>query len=85
MGKGKGRKAAGSAALFLALWYCTSLVTLFLNKYILSGLNGNPQTLAMTQMVTTCVMGAIKVGAPLALCGVRGSTTLQQCTRKTCY
>ncbi len=55
------RKAAASATMFLALWYLTSLTTLFLNKYILSTLHANPQTLAMTQMVTTCVMGALKV------------------------
>ena len=52
----------GTKALaFLSLWYLASLVTLFMNKYILSTLKGNPQTLAVAQMTTTCVMGAGKV------------------------
>ena len=50
-----------TAAVYLAAWYVASLVTLFLNKHILSTLQGNPQTLAMVQMTTTCVMGAGKV------------------------
>ena len=59
---------APKAVLFMALWYVTSLITLFMNKYILSGLQGNPQTLAVAQMTTTCVMGAGKVrGCPLRL------------------
>lgn len=58
----------GTKALaFLSLWYLASLVTLFMNKYILSTLKGNPQTLAVAQMTTTCVMGAGKVRSSLRL------------------
>ncbi len=58
-----------SAVVYLCAWYMASLVTLFLNKHILSTLKGNPQTLAMVQMTTTCVMGAVKVrGCSCACC-----------------
>lgn len=55
------RLLSPAALTFLALWYLTSLSTLFLNKHILSTLQGNPQSLAVAQMTTTCVMGAAKV------------------------
>eukprot|EP00947_MAST-08B_sp_MAST-8B-sp1_P005010 g5010.t1 len=46
--------------VYLGLWYLASLVTLFINKHVLS--NGiNAQVLAVVQMTTTCVMGAAKV------------------------
>lgn len=48
------------AFVFMGLWYFTSMVTLFLNKHILSGIGGSPQILGMAQMTTTCVMGAAK-------------------------
>ena len=48
------------AMVYLGLWYLASLVTLFINKHVLS--NGiNAQVLAVVQMTTTCVMGAAKV------------------------
>merc|ERR1712167_315267 len=44
-----------------ALWYFFSGCTLFLNKYILSGLKVNPNALGAYQMCITCVLGGIKV------------------------
>lgn len=49
------------ATVFIALWYTSSLTTLFLNKHILSTLHVDAQTLAMAQMFTTCGLGAVKV------------------------
>jgi solute carrier family 35, member E2 len=46
---------------WMGSWYCCSLVTLFLNKIILSDLGGDVQTLGLVQMLTTATMGALKV------------------------
>ena len=70
-----------SAAVYLSGWYLASLVTLFLNKHILSTLNGNPQTLAMVQMTTTCVMGAAKVTGCGAVEGLVTHHSIQTVTK----
>ena len=48
------------ALVYLGLWYLTSLVTLFMNKFILSR-GVDAQVLGVVQMTTTCVMGGAKV------------------------
>jgi hypothetical protein len=48
------------ALVYLGLWYLTSLVTLFMNKFILSR-DVDAQVLGVVQMTTTCVMGGVKV------------------------
>ena len=56
--------AVGAVAVWIALWYTASLVTLFMNKYILSYLNADSSVLALTQMVSTAIYGAAKVYGP---------------------
>lgn len=55
------RSAPSRVVVFVAAWYITSLVTLFSNKLILSEHGGTANTLALTQMCSTCLYGAIKV------------------------
>ncbi|XP_071052705.1 solute carrier family 35 member E2A-like isoform X2 [Onthophagus taurus] len=57
----------GRAILFLLLWYLFSGCTLFLNKYILTYLNGNPTVLGASQMLTTASCGFIQMYFP---CGM---------------
>ncbi len=53
--------------LFMSLWYACSGATLFGNKYILSTLNCDPNILAMAQMVSTAMFGALKMYGPRVL------------------
>lgn len=55
------------AIVFLLLWYIFSGCTLFLNKYILTYLNGNPTVLGACQMLTTASCGFIQMYFP---CGM---------------
>ncbi|XP_050535909.1 solute carrier family 35 member E2A-like [Daktulosphaira vitifoliae] len=55
------------AIVFLVLWYFFSGCTLFLNKYILSYLNGDPTVLGAFQMIMTTVCGFIQLYVP---CGM---------------
>ena len=48
-------------ACWLSLWYLCSGGTLFLNKIILTQLNGDVQVLGCCQMATTAFLGALKV------------------------
>ncbi|TRY98000.1 hypothetical protein DNTS_022644 [Danionella cerebrum] len=58
----------GSRALvFLVLWFFFSFCTLFLNKYILSLLEGEPGMLGAVQMLSTTVIGCVKVFVPCPL------------------
>lgn len=41
-------------------WYLTSFSTLLLNKYLLSELGVRPNTLAVVQMISTAIYGALK-------------------------
>ncbi|XP_071944455.1 solute carrier family 35 member E2A-like [Antedon mediterranea] len=52
---------------YLACWYLFSFCTLFLNKYILSTLGGEPRMLGSVQMVMTTVCGFIKMFIPCCL------------------
>ncbi|XP_077403282.1 solute carrier family 35 member E2A [Vanacampus margaritifer] len=64
---------AGSGVLnrrsltYLALWYFFSFCTLFLNKYILSLLEGQPSMLGAVQMLSTTVIGFLKMFVPCCL------------------
>ena len=51
-------------AFWMGAWYLCSLVTLFMNKIILSDLGGDVHVLGLCQMVTTAVLGAAKVYGP---------------------
>ncbi|XP_072174975.1 solute carrier family 35 member E2A-like [Diadema setosum] len=55
------------AMTYLMLWYFFSFCTLFLNKYILSTLGGNPGMLGSVQMVMTTVCGFFKMHVPCCL------------------
>ncbi|CAK9815965.1 Solute carrier family 35 member E2A [Anthophora quadrimaculata] len=55
------------AMLFLILWYFISGCTLFLNKYILSYMEGNPTVLGACQMLMTTICGFIQMYFP---CGM---------------
>ncbi|TSL97253.1 Solute carrier family 35 member E2 [Bagarius yarrelli] len=52
---------------YLTLWYFFSFCTLFLNKYILSLLEGEPSVLGAVQMLSTTVIGCIKMFVPCCL------------------
>jgi len=47
-------------SLGIAGWYLTSFGTLLLNKYLLGSLHIQPSTLAVVQMVSTAIYGALK-------------------------
>lgn len=53
------------AMSFLILWYFFSFCTLFLNKYILSTLKGDPTLLGAMQMVMTTTLGFLQMYLPL--------------------
>ncbi|XP_041480020.1 solute carrier family 35 member E2A-like [Lytechinus variegatus] len=56
-----------TAISYLLLWYFFSFCTLFLNKYILSSLKGNPGMLGSVQMMMTTICGFIKMRVPCCL------------------
>ncbi|XP_056652004.1 solute carrier family 35 member E2B [Monodelphis domestica] len=55
------------ALLYLTLWFFFSFCTLFLNKYILSLLEGEPSMLGAVQMFSTTLIGCIKIFVPCCL------------------
>ncbi|XP_069550151.1 solute carrier family 35 member E2A-like [Brachyistius frenatus] len=52
---------------YLGLWYFFSFCTLFLNKYILSLLEGEPSMLGAFQMLSTTIIGFLKMFVPCCL------------------
>uniref|UniRef100_A0A3Q2ZPG3 Solute carrier family 35 member E2B n=1 Tax=Kryptolebias marmoratus TaxID=37003 RepID=A0A3Q2ZPG3_KRYMA len=52
---------------YLSLWYFFSFCTLFLNKYILSLLEGEPSMLGAVQMLSTTFIGCLKMFVPCCL------------------
>lgn len=52
---------------YMGLWYFFSFCTLFLNKYILSLLEGEPSMLGAVQMFSTTVIGCLKMFVPCCL------------------
>lgn len=71
---GKKRKGLTNirAIVFLLLWYLFSGCTLFLNKYILTYLNGNPTILGACQMLMTAICGFLQLYFP---CGMYKPST----------
>ncbi|KAM4651564.1 solute carrier family 35 member E2B isoform 1-T4 [Discoglossus pictus] len=55
------------ALIYLSLWFFFSFCTLFLNKYILTLLEGEPSMLGAIQMLTTTFIGCIKMFIPCCL------------------
>lgn len=55
------------ALLYLTLWFFLSFCTLFLNKYILSLLEGEPSMLGAVQMLSTTCIGCLKLFLPCCL------------------
>ncbi|KAH3826926.1 solute carrier family 35 member E2B-like isoform X2 [Dreissena polymorpha] len=53
------------ALFFLVIWYFFSFCTLFLNKYILTELRGDPLLLGAMQMVMTTSLGFLQMFLPL--------------------
>eukprot|EP01147_Barroeca_monosierra_P005751 gene5751-9012_t len=58
---------------WMTSWYLCSLITLFMNKIILSSEGGNKYVLGITQMIMTAVLGAAKVYGPSALGAILGT------------
>ena len=54
----------------MSAWYLCSLGTLFMNKIILTKLNGRVHILGMVQMTMTAVLGALKVYMPMVVAGL---------------
>ncbi|KAM3871713.1 solute carrier family 35 member E2A [Diretmus argenteus] len=52
---------------YLGLWYFFSFCTLFLNKYILTLLEGEPSMLGAIQMLSTTIIGCLKMFVPCCL------------------
>ncbi|KAJ8257610.1 hypothetical protein GJAV_G00187660 [Gymnothorax javanicus] len=52
---------------YLGLWYFFSFCTLFLNKYILTLLEGEPSMLGAVQMLSTTMIGCMKMYVPCCL------------------
>ncbi|CAL8252584.1 unnamed protein product [Arctogadus glacialis] len=52
---------------YLGLWFFFSFCTLFLNKYILSLLEGEPSMLGAVQMLSTTIIGCLKMFVPCCL------------------
>lgn len=50
-----------AVVFWLSAWYATSLVTLFMNKIILTTEGGDQYVLGITQMCMTATLGAVKV------------------------
>ncbi|XP_033223534.1 solute carrier family 35 member E2A-like [Belonocnema kinseyi] len=72
----KGGLSNPRALLFLILWYVFSGCTLFLNKYILSYMEGDPTILGACQMLMTAICGFIQMYFP---CGMyRASSRLMR-------
>uniref|UniRef100_A0A914X6U9 Sugar phosphate transporter domain-containing protein n=1 Tax=Plectus sambesii TaxID=2011161 RepID=A0A914X6U9_9BILA len=55
------------ALSLLTLWYFFSFCTLFLNKYILSFMQGEPTLLGAVQMLSTTVLGFAQMYVPCGL------------------
>ncbi|KAM4703295.1 solute carrier family 35 member E2B [Rhinophrynus dorsalis] len=55
------------ALIYLTLWFFFSFCTLFLNKYILTLLEGEPGMLGAVQMLMTTFIGSIKMFIPCCL------------------
>ncbi|XP_036716398.1 solute carrier family 35 member E2B-like isoform X2 [Balaenoptera musculus] len=55
------------ALIYLTLWFFFSFCTLFLNKYILSLLEGEPSMLGAVQMLSTTLIGCVKIFVPCCL------------------
>lgn len=55
------------ALMFLSTWYFFSFSTLFLNKYILTYLKGDPTVLGTVQMLMTTMCGLIQLYVPCKL------------------
>lgn len=55
------------ALAYLTLWFFFSFCTLFLNKYILSLLEGEPSMLGAVQMLSTTLIGCAKTFIPCCL------------------
>ncbi|KAM4872481.1 solute carrier family 35 member E2B isoform 2-T2 [Thomomys bottae] len=55
------------ALLYLTLWFFFSFCTLFLNKYILSLLEAEPSMLGAVQMLSTTLIGCVKICVPCCL------------------
>ncbi|KAG8434381.1 hypothetical protein GDO86_012669 [Hymenochirus boettgeri] len=55
------------ALTYLILWFFFSFCTLFLNKYILTLLEGEPSMLGAVQMLTTTFIGSVKMFIPCCL------------------
>ncbi|XP_059754901.1 solute carrier family 35 member E2B isoform X1 [Balaenoptera ricei] len=55
------------ALIYLTLWFFFSFCTLFLNKHILSLLEGEPSMLGAVQMLSTTLIGCVKIFVPCCL------------------
>eukprot|EP00056_Hartaetosiga_gracilis_P020071 m.17434 g.17434 ORF g.17434 m.17434 type:complete len:329 (+) comp8142_c0_seq1:64-1050(+) len=58
---------------WMTTWYLCSLVTLFMNKIILSSEGGNKYVLGISQMVMTATLGGMKVYGPRLISSLFGT------------
>ncbi|XP_076278372.1 solute carrier family 35 member E2A isoform X3 [Lasioglossum baleicum] len=73
--KTKGGLFNSRALIFVALWFFFSGCTLFLNKYILSYMEGNPTILGACQMLMTTICGFIQMYFPCGMYRTRSRLT----------
>ena len=69
---GHGKNAGGIGWLpqvifWMSAWYLCSLGTLFMNKIILTRIEGRAHMLGIVQMMMTAALGAAKVYLPTAV------------------
>eukprot|EP00045_Choanoeca_perplexa_P005583 m.47091 g.47091 ORF g.47091 m.47091 type:complete len:360 (-) comp13200_c0_seq1:349-1428(-) len=78
-------KFSMTLVFWLVSWYACSLITLFMNKIILSSEGGDKYILGITQMIMTATLGAAKVYGPGAIAAVAGSRSPNQMPPPTSY
>ena len=61
MGRIHGGSSGTKTWLWILSWYTCSLVTLFMNKIILNKPKSSPQLLGVFQMLSTAILGGVKV------------------------
>lgn len=75
---GGGGSSTAAIVFWMTAWYLCSLVTLFMNKTILSEMGGDKYVLGITQMIMTATLGAAKVYGPGLLADLTGDGAARQ-------
>eukprot|EP00730_Choanoeca_flexa_P015031 TRINITY_DN6789_c0_g2_i1.p1 TRINITY_DN6789_c0_g2~~TRINITY_DN6789_c0_g2_i1.p1 ORF type:complete len:365 (+),score=57.10 TRINITY_DN6789_c0_g2_i1:70-1164(+) len=80
-----GDKFSMTLAFWLSSWYLCSLITLFMNKIILSSEGGDKYILGISQMIMTATLGAAKVYGPSAVASLVGTRSTSHPPAPTSY